>query len=440
MKTITSTIGAVVFAMGLTLSAAEAQQASSPDVGFDIPTPEQAELARENRRSQALGERVARRVMTIFELYEAGDMDGAMAEIEDIPMRSATAYDRAYVARLKGTLLAGQDDDPTAIGRAIRELEAAAEPDVLGYSDQRNALQLLANLYLMEERYEEAIVAFRRYLQFIGEWNADTLIRMASASMSLQKYDQVIPFAEKALLHLEEPNRNPYVLMIAAYYETNQVQEAISVLVRGLQVLPEEKGWWVQLGMFYMLSEEFDKALATMRIAYDAGYFSRENDYRALYQLFANGGIPYQGAELMRRHLENGNVSKTAQNYSMAARTYYAAREFVRSAEMYRLAIGVADDESDIRDYYRRIGDALLLAERYRDAAPAFQAAIDRVPQGEDAGRLYMSLAEAYFYSNQYRQAYQAAQSATRFSSTRRNASSWAEYIRSTAERRGSSI
>lgn len=440
MKTITSTIGAVVFAMGLTLSAPQAQQAASPDVGFTIPTAEQVQRARDNRRSQALGERVARRVMASFEAYEAGDMATALNELEQIPTRTATEYDRAYVARFKGTLLAGLEDDPTGIPRAIRELEAAVAPDVLSFSDQSNALQLLGNLYLMEENFEGALTMFRRYLQFVGEWNPDILIRMASAHMELRQFDRVIPFAERAILNQPEPNRNPYVLMIAAYYESGQVPQAISVLERGVQVLPQEKGWWVQLGMFYMLNEDYDNALSTMRIAYDAGYFTRENDYRALYQLLNNSGVPFHAAEIMRRHLDGGQVTQSAQNYSMAARSYHTSREFRRSAEMYRLAIGVAESESDIRDYYRRIGEALLLAERYREAAPAFQEAINRVPQGEDAGRLYMSLAEAYFYSNQYRQAYQAAQSATRFSSTRRNASSWAEYIRSTAERRGSSI
>jgi len=440
MKTITSTIGAVVFALGFTLSAPQAQQAASDDVGFTIPTAEEVQRARDNRRSQALGERVARRVMTSFELYEAGEMQAAIAELDQIPTRGATDYDRAYVARFKGTLLAGLEDDPTSIPRAIRELEAAIAPNVLSFNDQANALQLLGNLYLMEENFRDAITMFRRYLQFMGEWNPDILIRMASAYMELREFAQVIPLAEKTILHQSEPNRNPYVLMIAAYYESGQVPQAISVLERGVQVLPAEKGWWVQLGMFYMLNEDYDNALSTMRIAYDAGYFTRENDYRALYQLLANSGVPFHAAELMRRHLEGEQVTRSAQNYSMAARSFHSAREFRRAAEMYRQAISVADNESDIRDYYRRIGEALLLAERYREAAPAFQEAINRMPQGEDAGRLYMSLAEAYFYSNQYRQAHQAAQNAARFSSTRRNANSWAEYIKTTAERRGSSI
>ncbi|EGN74434.1 hypothetical protein A28LD_2232 [Idiomarina sp. A28L] len=436
MKTITTIVCAVVVAMGFTLASANAQQ--NTDVGFTIPTADELQRAKDNRRSQALAERVARRVMAAYELYEAEDIRGAIAELEEAPSR--TDYDRAYVARFMGSMLASLEDDPTANRRAIAQLEASVAPDLLSHADHAASLQLLGNLNLIEENFAEAIDVLRRYLQFTGEWNPDVLIRMASAHMELKQYDRVIPLAEKALENMDEPHRNPYVLMIAANYEAGKTLETISVLERGVVALPSERAWWVQLGMMYNLSEQYEEALATMRIAYDAGYFRTSNDYRALVQLYANNSVPFYAAEIMSRHLEANDIEGTARNYATAARAYNTAREFAKSAESYGKAVAQAEDNNDRIDYNRRQGEALLLAQEYRRAAAPFRAAIELSPSGQDTGRLYMSLAEAYFYSNQYRQAYDAAQRATRFSSTRRNAEGWSQFIKDTASRRGVDI
>ncbi|RUO37246.1 hypothetical protein CWE13_04580 [Aliidiomarina shirensis] len=422
--------------MGFTLASANAQQDS--DVGFTIPTADELQRAKDNRRSQALGERVARRVMTAYELYEADDIRGAIAELEEAPAR--TDYDVAYVARFLGTMWASVEGDDSANRKAIAELEKSIAPNLLSHADHAASLQLLGNLQLMEENFEEALEILREFLQFTGEWNPDVLIRMASAHMELKQYDRVSPLAEKALENMDEPHRNPYVLMIAANYEAGNVPETISVLERGVVALPNERAWWVQLGMMYNLSEQYEKALSTMRIAYDAGYFRSSNDYRALVQLYANNSVPFYAAEVMSRHMESGDIEQTARNYATAARSYNTAREFSKSAAEYAKAVREADNNNDRIDYNRRQGEALLLAEEYRQAVAPFRSAIELTPSGEDAGRLYMSLAEAYFYSNQYRQAYDAAERAKGYSSTRRNAEGWAQYIKDTASRRGVDI
>jgi len=438
MMRITKLISVAVVSLGFTLVAVPQASAQSVDVGFTIPTQEEVQRARDNRRNQALGERQARAVMEAFENYEEGDIMAAIRILRDINARSD--YDRAYVSRFLGTMYASLEDDQAQPERAIEHLEAAVRPDLLSWSDQRQSLQLLSNLYLMVERYEDALRGFQNYLQFTGEWDPDILVRMASAHMELQNYDRVIPFARKAIENYDEPNRNPYVLQIAAFYEAGEIGEAISVIESGLEVLPGEKGWWSQLGMFYMLEEDFEKALATMSIAHQAGYLDRSSHFRALSQLYSNNNVPFHSAEIMKRYIEEGEIEATASNWANAARAYRNAREYADSAAAFRQAIAVAEEEDDTQSYYRQMGNALLQAERYREAAEPFQRAIDLLPSGEDAGQLYMSLAEAYFYSNQYRQAHRAAIRATEFSSTRRNASSWAEYIKSTAERRGVDI
>ncbi|MCC5855467.1 MAG: tetratricopeptide repeat protein [Idiomarina sp.] len=436
-KHFSSTILAVAMLLGAT-SLASKSHANEDGVGFTIPSQEEIDARRDRRQSFALNERLSRRVIQAFELYEEEDVLGAMRILEDSNPR--TNYERAYIARMLGSLAAALDEEQARPQFVIEQLEKALEFDILSFNDQRASLQLLANMYLQTEQYQKAIDMFIRYLQFAGEWNPDVLFRIAASHMELENYPRVIPFARKAIENYERPNRNPYVLMVGAYFQQGNIPGAISVMEEGIVVMPEETRWWSQLGAFYALNEEFDKSLATLNIAYDAGYLERSADFRYLVQMYANNSIPFHAGEVMERHLRRGDIEPTRANWASAARSFFSAREFTRSAEAYEQAVAVAEDDENRIAHLRSQGDALMLAEKYVEASRSFRRAIELGPDNDTSGRLYMSLAEAHFYANQYRQALAAAENAQRFSATRRNAESWANYIRDTAERRGASI
>lgn len=407
----------------------------SVDVGFEIPSAEEVQERKDNRRSEAVSERVGRVLMTAFELYEEEDIDGALAELGEASPRSD--YDRAYLARFRGNLLAASD----RAEEALELIQTAVDLDILSFKDHAAAIKLLADLNIQEGNHEEALKYYQQWIQFGGEMDSEVFVRMASANMELENYDEVIPLAKAALELMDEPNRNPYVLQVAAYYETKQIAKAIEVLEEGLNELPDQKRWWSQLGMFYLMEERSEKALATMEIAYLAGFLEEENNFRALIQMYSNELIPFKAAETMRKHVDEGDIESTARNLSISASSYHAAREFEDSAEMYSRAIEASDDRQEQERFHRRRGEALILAQSYGEAANAFSSALELVPDdSSDAGRLYMSLAEALFYDESYQDAHDAAMEAAEYSDQRRNAESWANYIKTTAERRGVDI
>lgn len=433
MIRLTTTLCAAVALLGMAFLPAQAQQRG---VGFDIPTQEQVTAMQENRRSHALGDRIGRAVVKAFEHYEESNVPEAINVLEELSPRSE--YERAYIGRFLGTMYASLDEENAQPAKALELLSEAVALDILSYSDQKQSLQLLGNLQLQEEHYKDAIETFKRYLQFAGEWDADILFRMAAAHMELKDYPSVVPFARKAIENYEKPNRNPYVLMIGAYFELGEIANAIKVLEEGVTVLPDQIRWWSQLGAFYAMNEQYDKALSTLAIAYDAGYLNRSADYRYLVQMYANSDIPFYAGVVMSRHLESGEIEASRSNWASAARSFYTAREFKRAAETYEQVIKYADEDEERMTSYRSQGDAYALADEYRKAAQSFQRAIDvGVADDSAAGRLYMSLGEAHFNANQYRQAITAMENAARYSATRRNAESWAGFIRETAQRRG---
>lgn len=412
-----------------------ARRTDNIDVGFTIPSQSEVQQRRDARRNQAASERVGRRIMQAFELYEEDDIDGAIELLEGANTRSD--YDIAYVNRFLGNMYAANEQSD----RAIELLAEAVELDILGFNDQAAATLLLANLNLQEDNFAEAIEAYRDWLQFTGDMDPDVFVRMANSHLELENYEQVIPLARKAIHYMPEPNRNPYVLQVAAFFEMQQLGNAINVLEEGVQRMPNEKRWWSQLGMLYFQEEQFDRGLATMELAYLAGFLEQQNDFRALAQMYSNSLIPFRAAEVMRRHLESGDIDPTPRNWSIAASSYHAAREFSRANDMYVRAADASNDRQEQFDYHRRRGNSLLLGSDYVEATRAFNAAVEAAASGEDSlGRVYMSLAEAHFYNERYRDAIRAAENAARYSDQRRNAESWGQYIRNTAERRGVSL
>lgn len=405
------------------------------DIGFDVPSEEEVQERKDNRRSEAVSERVGRVLMEAFELYEEEDIEGAIAELGEASPRSD--YDRAYIGRFMGNLLASNDETE----EALENIQLAVDLDILNFNDHAASMKLLADLNIQEGNHEEALRYYQDWIEFSGQMESEVFVRMASAHLELENYEEVIPLARQALDLMDEPGRNPYILQVAALFETKQIGEAIEVLEEGVNVLPGEGDWWSQLGMFYLMEERSEKALATMEIAYLAGFLEEENNFRALIQMYSNEMIPFKAAETMRKHVDEGDIEGTARNLSISASSYHAAREFEDSAEMYSRAIEASDDQQEQERYHRRRGEALILAESYAEAANAFSSALELLPgDSSDAGRLYMSLAEALFYDESYQDAYDAAMEAAEFSDQRRNAESWAKYIQTTAERRGVDI
>ncbi|CAB0149668.1 hypothetical protein PSI9734_00243 [Pseudidiomarina piscicola] len=407
--------------------------ASAQDINYNLPTPEQVEQRKANRDNRTVSERIGRRIMEAYELYsEEEDIDGAIAVLEELEPRQA--YDVAYVNRFLGNLYAADNQ----IEAAMRRTSSAADANVLGWNDQAAALKLAADISLQLENYRDALSYYDKWLQFTGEPDPEVFLRIANAFYELKQFDKIIRAADLAIQHYEEPNKNPYVLKVASYYERKMYADAIDVLEAGLELLPTESVWWSQLGMMYMLEEKIDKALQTLEIAYLAGYLDKESQIKAIIQLYGNNGIPYDAAEMMVKHLEAGDVEKTARHYYSAASNYEMAREYARSADMYALAAELEDDVSRRADYYRRKGTAHLRAEEYQQAADAYIKAIDL--GYEKPGSVYMSLTEAYFYQDKFSQALKYVLEAKKFSEQRRNAASWESYIRSKASNRGISL
>jgi len=382
------------------------------------------------RPTQLVGPSVGKKVGKAFELYSADDIPGALELLLDISAKKD--FDKAYVNRFIAVMYA-------SIGKkeaqAIKYLKLAIAPDILNEGDHGEAIKLLADLQMQTEKYKNALKNYKAWMNFTGKSDGNTWVKIANAHYALKQLDKVIAPADKAIAAFgDKQSQNPYILKLTSYYERKMFKEAVKVLETTVLIFPEAKTYWVQLGQFYTLIEDYDKALATLDLAYKQGFLEKESEIKVLASLYAQKSIPFKAATLLEKHIASGIVKRDDKNLTTLANSWHAAQHIDKAAKYY----GELAKMTNNAKYYSKQGMLLKQDEQFKGAIVALNKALELGVQNK--GRLYMSIAESHFYLEQYKQANKAIKKAMEDPKTKKSARGWASFIRDTAKRKKVSI
>jgi len=386
---------------------------------------EQAEK-KKKRPTQLVGPRVGKKVQKAFESYQIDDIKGALVILLDID--ASKAYDQAYVARMVAVMYATLGDNEQ---KTIEYLKKALEPDILNEVDQSESLKLLADMQMQTKDYEGALKTYYAWMDFSGKSDGQTYIKIANAYYSLKQLDNVIEPANNAIAAFgDKQNQNPYILKITSYYERKMYKEAIGVLETVIQLFPEKKQWWTQLPMFYLLVENYDKAVQTLDLAYKLGYLDKESQIKTLASLYSQTEAPYKAALLLEKHIASGLVKRDDKNIATLANTWHSAQHIDKAASYYGELAKMTTDAK----HYRKQGMLLKQDEQFAKAIVALNKSIELGVSKQ--GRIHMSIAESYFYLEKYKEAFAAIQKAMKDPGTRKSAKGWKSFIVDTAKRK----
>ncbi len=382
------------------------------------------------RPTQLVGPSVGKKVQKAFEAYTADDIDGAIVILKDINVKKE--YDKAYVARFIAVMYATKGDREK---EAISYLKKALAPDILNEGDQGEAIKLLADLQMQTKDYKGALGNYYAWMKFTGKNDGNTWIKITQAYYELKQLDKMIVPANKAIAAFrDKPNQNPYILKLTSYYERKKYREAIKVLETVILIFPENKTWWTQLPMFYLLVENYPKAVQTLDLAYKQGFLEKESEIKTLANLYSSTEAPYKAAILLEKHIASGLIKRDDQNISRLANAWHAAQHVGTAAKYY----GELAKMTNEAKHYRKQGMLLKQDEQFSKAIPALNKALELGVK--DKGRIYMSIAESYFYLEKYKKAYAAINKAMKDPKSRKAAKGWQGFIANTAKRKKVSI
>jgi tetratricopeptide (TPR) repeat protein len=375
----------------------------------------------DTRQSRAVGDSAAKKVQKSFKAYTDGNLDEAIATLLEANARND--FDKAYVDRMLGNFYAEKGQMKTA----IKFLKTAVDADILGGTDHAATMRLYADLLLQEKKFKEAIPYYYKWMDFTCKSDAQMYRRIGIAHTELKEWNKVLQVADKGLSLSETPDKGLYQMKLTAYFNQKKYNEAVKVLETMVPLFQDDKRLWVQLAQFYLMTENYDKSLATYDLAYKNGFLETDSNITRLTQLLAQKGAPYKAATIFEKHMKSGLIAENEKSFSTLAGFYHNAKELKEAAYYYGKAAAV-NNEGDL---FLKQGRILSLDQKYRDAIPVLKKALDAGI--DNPGEAQFELALSYLSLKNYKSAYQRALLAAKDEKTERSAKSYISYIKEKA-------
>ncbi|WP_434951097.1 tetratricopeptide repeat protein [Shewanella sp. HL-SH4] len=375
----------------------------------------------DKRQSRAVGDSAAKKVQKSFEAYTEGNLDAAISIL--LEANPKNDFDKAYVDRMLGNFYAEKGQMQTA----IKYLKTAVEADILGGTDHAATMRLYADLLLQERKFKEAIPYYYKWMDFTCKADSQMYRRVGIAHTELKEWNKVLEVADKGLALAEEPDKNLYQMKLTAYFNQKKYKDAVKILETMVPLFQDDKRLWVQLAQFYLMTEDYDRSLATYDLAYKAGFLDTDGNITRLAQLLAQKGSPYQAAKIYEKHLKSGLIPESQKTFNVLAGFYHNAKEFKLAANYYGKA-AVAGNDGEL---YLKQGRLLSLDQNYKEAIVALEKALDLGI--DNPGEAHFELALVHLTLKQYKSAYNRAVQASKDKKTARSANSYISYIKEKA-------
>ena len=375
----------------------------------------------DKRQSRAVGESAAKKVQKSFEAYTEGNLDQAISIL--LEANAKNDFDKAYVDRMLGNFYAEKGQMSTA----IKYLKTAVQADILGGTDHAATMRLYADLLLQERKFKEAIPYYYKWMEFTCKADSQMYRRIGIAYSELKEWNKVLEVADKGLALAEAPDKNLYQMKLTAFFNQKKYKEAVKVLETMVPLFQDDKRLWVQLAQFYLMTEDYDRSLATYDLAYKNGFLETDGNITRLAQLLAQKGSPYKAAKVYEKHMKSGLIPENEKTLNILAGFYHNAKELKEAASYYGKAAALSNDG----ELYLKQGRILSLDQKFKEAIPVLEKALD---SGIDnPGEAQFELALVHLSLKQYKSAYNRAVQASKDKKTARSANSYISYIKEKA-------
>jgi len=335
--------------------------------------PENADLYPQASREapeQSVGAKLKPTIMALFKAYQDKDTATVLQLADEVIANPAgNAYDHAFAARLAGASLLNTDND-----KALVYLQKAIDFNGLANNEHYDAMHLIAQIQLSDQNYAGALATMDRFLQETKTQNGDDLAVKANALYRLKRYPEAIATMKAAVDSSQDPKPEWLELLMGAYFDSGQPQEASRVAEGLIAKHPDDKTLQMNLAASYMQAGQDDKATALLEKLRASGTLDQPEDYQNLYAMYLNHNKDKQGIAVIEEGLRKGILKQDYQTLNALAQAYYFSGASDQAITTYRKAAPLAPDG----EVYLNLARALLNDGRVAEAKQAAQAALDK--------------------------------------------------------------
>jgi tetratricopeptide (TPR) repeat protein len=330
-----------------------------------------------------------------IELMNVEDHAGAARRLATLQLDRLSPYERGTVERILFSVAYAEDRYEDARGH----LQNAIDSGGLNAQQVDEARYQSAQLFIQEEKWGEGAAALEQWFETATNPNSAAYYFLAAAYWQLEDTERALAPARKAveLMDPARPNENWLGLLSALHLQREEYREAIPLLERLIEAVPDKKAYWLQLSSVYQQVEDYPHALAVAQLASSAGHVTEDADVRRLADLLLWSGVPYRGGQVLEAAIGRQLVTLDDKLYEKLANCWIAAGELDAAvAPLQRAAELAASGE-----VFVRLGELHVQREDWAAGIAAVQRGIAK---GElrDPGNAELMIGVAHYNQRSY--------------------------------------
>ena len=395
--------------------------AMTPEQIAEVEEQHKARLSLEENRMRP---RISRYLEAATKKIEEGGPEAAAELLDKLSVNRMNDYEkarffifRAYVAYEEGSA-----------EKAIEYFHNALDQHILPVKDETRLRFNIAQLYAGLQDWDNTIAAIDAWMPWAQEPDPLAYYLKAIAYFQLDKFDEAIVNAKDAVELSEDPKEGWLQLLAALYIQKEDYENAAPVLEQLVLHYPK-KAYWVQLSLIYGAREQYPRSLAVQQVAYDQGFLNEDKELRRLARSYLFANMPYQGAKVLEKGLEDGVIEGDAEAYEMLANSWIASREYTKSLPPLDRAAELSSDGN----LYVRLGQVYLQGEDWQKAIDALEKGLDK-GKLEHEGTALLLLGIAYYNTGHPDRARSYFLRARGHEKTRQSADAWIAHLDSEAQ------
>ncbi|MDG2244573.1 MAG: tetratricopeptide repeat protein [Rhodospirillaceae bacterium] len=357
--------------------------------------------------------------------------DYATADIqlrEGLADKKTNEYEKASIWMTYAYLFAEQENYNGAIDafqNAIalsNPLEGIGLPPGQVLSTKYN----LGQLYMVVERYQDAIRVFEEWRREVETVNAGALILLANAYFQIEQYNSTIPLVVEAIDMEPEPREQWYQLLLAAYLELEDYVRGADLLEIMVDYFPTKKTYFLQLAALYGELGKDVESFQVLVMADKQGFLDKESELVRLARMYMFHETPIKAAEIMERGFKSETIKRKAENLEILANAYFNSREFDKAIP----PLSDAANMSDKGKLSYRLGQAYLQDEQWAKAETALAKSLDKKGLSDnEKGTVWMLIGITQLERERFTAAKRSMTRSARFKNTKSDAGKWIRFL-----------
>lgn len=384
----------------------------------------------ETRRVPAMRERTYKKLSEAQELLENKQYQEALRLLNNLKGKGdLNEYEVAMTWNIVAYVYISQEKYKQAITAYREILKLVNIPETL----EQQILISAAQLHLATEQPREAIKLIQR-LHKVAKPTTDSYAFYGQACFQIEDYKCSITQMDNAVnlafAQDGKPKEMWLLIMRYGYYELNNIPKMIEVLELLVKLYPKGD-YFFQLAIAYGEAKDDAKQLSVLEASYDGGYFTKSQEYVTLAQLLLSVDVPYKAAKILVEGFDKEIVDQTESYLKLLSQCWLLAQEPEKAVIVLKRAAKKSEDG----ETFVRLGRSYQSMDDWTGCITSIRAGLKKGDvKRPDSARLNLGM--CLFNADRLNDAIKAFDQARKDKRSRKIADNWIEYLRNEKKRR----